>query len=144
MDVSDPKPERSALGRHFNEFVSGLARWAAAERARRQAIAEIANLDNQGLLDEVLADMSLTRDDLEAVINADPEAPPRLEAMAERLGVTEKIAHMPTRWSHDLALVCKTCPRPEECDRWMRSGATEGFERFCDNAQTLKALREAP
>lgn len=142
MDVSDPKPESSALSRHFGEFVAGIYRWAAAERARRQTLAEISSLESQGLLDEVLADMSLTRDDLDAIVNADPEAPPRLSAMAERLGISEKIAAMPTRWSHDLSLVCKTCPRPEECDAWMRSGATDGFERFCDNAQTLKALRD--
>ena len=141
MDVSDSKPERSALGRHISEFVSSVTRWAAAERARRQAIAEIANLDNQGLLDEVLSDMSLTRDDLDYIVNADPAVQPRLTAMVERLGIGDKIAKMPSRWSHDLSLVCKTCPRPEECDKWMRSGATEGFERFCDNAQTLKAMR---
>ena len=142
MPSRDAKPEAQALGRHLTDIVSGLRRWVAAERSRRQAIAEIADLEQRHLLDKVLLDLSLTRDDLDAIVNADTQAPPRLEAMAARLGVAEKIAEMPGRWSHDLALVCKTCPRPEECDRWMQSGASEGFERFCDNARMLEALRK--
>ena len=142
MSGKDSAAGTSSLGRRLADFVAELRRWAEAERARRVTMAEIADLDRQGLLDEALADLNLSRDDLEAIVNADPDMPPRLAAMADRLGVTSGLEDMPKRWSHDLAQVCKSCPRPDECDRWMKSGATEGYERFCDNAQTLTALRE--
>ena len=134
------EPVESSLRRHLGDFIAGVRHWAAKEQSRRQARAEIDALDRAGALDDVLRELSLSRAEIDDIVNVDPDSPQRLERMLARLGLTEAVPAA-SAIGHDVQRVCQRCSRTSTCEHWLEAGAQEGFESFCPNAETFQALR---
>lgn len=131
----------SRLQQRLVDLVEGMKSWAAAARAHHALREEFEALDQAGYLDEVLHDSNLSRSDLEALINADPKAPERLERMLAKLGLAERLQRDWPAVLHDVQKVCGICQTTSECEHWLRGEREGGIEAFCPNADTFAAIR---
>ena len=140
MEANGAPTDSSSLKRHLGDFIDGVRHWAAKERSRRLARAEVEALDKAGVLDEVLHEFSMSRADIDDIVNVDPESPHRLDQMLNRLGLSENWQSS-SALGHDVSRVCQRCPNTGACDHWLKGSAKEGYEDFCPNAETFRALR---
>jgi len=109
-------------------------------RQRHKLREEIAELKRTGGLNPLLADMGLSRGDVEAFIAGHPESPRLLRAMAVRLQVD---------YDHikDAAIIvelqrtCAVCSARGRCRTWLRSGETDGHRDFCPNSERFDKIR---
>ncbi len=128
------------LGRHLSDFVGGIRQWAAAEFARRESRAEIESLERNGVLDEVLREMGMSRDDLDAIVNAGDRVPHRMEAMLAHLGLTKQYKEGVPRWAMEAPMLCRQCADTEKCDHWFKGDRKGPTDEFCPNTATFKSL----
>jgi hypothetical protein len=117
-----------------------LITWWSDVRERFRLGSEFATLDRQGQLDGVLRDAGVCRSALRAILRAHPDAPRRLSAMLERLGLRRRDLR-DTGTLQDVELTCTMCEVPGECRHWLKSGNTSGYQEFCPNAETFERLR---
>jgi hypothetical protein len=141
MNAGSASVDASRLRRRLVDFLGGIRHWAAAANARRKLRAEIDALDSAGVLDDTLRDFNMSRSDVEAIVNADPEGPRRLEEMLEWLALADRLRGDERGWSRDIQVVCLKCQTAGQCDYWLRGDRKGGIEEFCPNAETFKALR---
>jgi hypothetical protein len=132
------------LKRQLTDFVTGIKHWIKAAEAHRQMRKQLAALEEAGMLDDVLHDLSLSRSDMDAIVAADPQAPLRLDAMVERLGLADAVHAAGGSMERALELTCLHCQNTATCDHWLRGGGTEGSEAFCANAEIFKTLKSPP
>lgn len=66
----------------------------------------------------------------------------RLRRMLKRLNVDySNYFDLNMRLISQAAAICQTCPRPAECEVWLRSGKQDqGYRAFCPNAARLDCL----
>jgi hypothetical protein len=121
-------------------LVARLRNWWEGLRERQRLGAEFAALEQQGQLDTVLQEAGVTRGTVDAILHSRPGAPKRLATMLRRLGISrERLRESGA--VHDVELTCTLCGATGQCEHWLRSGKTEGYEAFCPNAEALDALR---
>lgn len=135
-DTAKPRGLTEIMGAPFRR----LAEWWRNGRERRRLRDEFAALEGQGQLDVVLQEAGASRGSVEAILRAHPDTPKRLTAMMRRLGLSRADIR-DDGTLHDVELTCTLCEAPGECRRWLRSGATTGYEDFCPNAETFNRLR---
>jgi hypothetical protein len=140
MNAESASADASHVRWDLADFVGGIRRWAAALNARRRLRAEIDALDRAGVLDDALRDVNMTRSDLNAIVDADPEGLRRLEEMLTRLDLADRLSGNERRWLRDIQVVCLNCRAAGRCDHWLSSGRKTGIEEFCPNAETFTAL----
>ena len=118
---------------------------AAVRRARRQrAIAgEIVRLRQSGESARLLSDIGLSEAQGDIRPYSNLESPRLLDAMLSRLGINRKKA-LHGRDGQDLQASCALCSLPAACEHWLKSGQTDGYQRFCKNAAVLEALAPKP
>ena len=121
-------------------FFKGIKRWLAREASRRQMRAQIDSLDRADLLDEVLRDCSMSRSDVGAIIDADPETPRRLGAMLAQFDLTERVHNGGRSYLREIEKTCLLCQSTDRCDRWLGGDKAEPVGDFCGNAETFEAL----
>lgn len=107
-----------------------------ARHALRQ---ELLECDRKGVLNDVLADINLSRSELKPLISNYPLSNRLLGAMAARLGVDPSQADAVTK--HSLQRTCAICAHQGECQHWLDSGRREGYEEFCPNSDYWPALK---
>jgi hypothetical protein len=120
-----------------------LATWWSDVRERYRLGNEFATLDRQGQLDGVLRDAGVSRSSMRAILHAHPDAPRRLSAMLQRLGLTRRNLR-DSGTLQDVELTCTMCEATGDCRHWLKSSATSGHQEFCPNAETFEHVREAP
>jgi len=98
---------------------------------------ELANCEE---LDVILADLGLTRGELEPLLKCHPESGKLLRKMLARVGLDE-VSRGDLRTRRELERVCTFCKSRGRCRTWLRSGGSEGYAEFCPNAELLDALR---
>lgn len=108
----------------------------AARHALRQ---ELLECDRTGVLDDVLADLNLSRSELKPLISNYPLSGRLFGAMAARLGVD--LAQDGEVIKNELQRTCGLCTHQSECQRWLESGSSEGYEAFCPNSDYWHDLR---
>ncbi|HVA39220.1 MAG TPA: DUF6455 family protein [Candidatus Binataceae bacterium] len=139
-------------GQDFNAYAAAgtadmVARLAARMkqalsdmRQRHRLREEIGEMERNGGLDSLLADVGLTRGDVDAVIAGFPESGRLLQAMAERLQVDyDSIKDAAIRF--ELQRTCTMCSTRGRCRTWLRSAETEGYRDFCPNGARFDELR---
>ncbi|MGA2793966.1 MAG: hypothetical protein ABSE69_10595 [Roseiarcus sp.] len=94
-------PDAVRLRRHLVEYLRGLSHWAATVRARRNLRAEIDALERAGVLDHVLRDFDMTRSDMNAMLDADPETPRSHEEVLEWINLADRLRSDERRWARD-------------------------------------------
>ncbi len=94
-------PDATRLRGHLVEYLRGLSHWAATVRARRNLRAEIDALERAGVLDHVLGDFDITRSDINAMLNADPETPRSPQEVLEWLDLADRLRSDERRWARD-------------------------------------------
>jgi len=107
---------------------------------RHRLRGELLALDKDGALDRVLADARLSRADLEPMLSNHPASGRLLTQMAERLQICDRL-HDDAVTERDMWRVCTLCESQGRCKHWLASGATEGYEDFCPNAELLNKMR---
>jgi Family of unknown function (DUF6455) len=121
-------------------LVARLRNWWEGLRERRRLGAEFGALEQQGQLDTVLQEAGVTRGAVDAILHAHPGAPKRLAAMLRRLGISrERLRESGT--AHDVEMTCTLCGATGQCEHWLRSGKTAGYDAFCPNKEAFDALR---
>jgi len=118
----------------------GKARTAMRDIAARHTLRqELLECDRNGMLDNILADINLSRGELKPLIANYPLSIRLFGAMATRLGVDPAQADPATK--HDLQHTCAVCAHQNECQHWLDSGRSEGYEKFCPNSEYWHALQ---
>ena len=112
-------------------------RGVAARHALRQ---ELLECDRSGTLDVILADLNMSRSELKPLISNYPLSSRLFGAMAERLGVDP--AQDGPVVKRELQRTCALCAHQSECQHWLDSGRSEGYEKFCPNTDYWHELKE--
>ncbi len=112
-------------------------RGVAARHALRQ---ELLECDRSGTLDIILADINMSRDELKPLISNYPLSGRLFGAMAARLGVDP--AQDGPVVKRELQRTCALCSHQSECQHWLDSGRSEGYEEFCPNSDYWHELKE--
>jgi hypothetical protein len=89
------------LRRSLAEYLRELSRWAATARARRNLRAEIDSLERAGVLDHVLRDFAMTRSDIHALLDADPETPRSHKEVLAWVDLADRLRSDERRWARD-------------------------------------------
>jgi hypothetical protein len=109
---------------------------------RRQLREELAGLGSD--LDRVLAEIGITRNEMEALIANAPRSRPLLQAMLKRLGLDQRMACLAPDVIRSIERRCATCSHQTECGTWVAHGhADDGYRQFCPNAATFDTLPRA-
>ena len=115
----------------------GALRDLAARHALRQ---ELLECERSGVLDSVLTDLQMRRDELEPMIENYPLSRRLFGAVAARLGVDPTCDGPSIR--RGLQHTCAVCSEQRRCRQWLAAGHTEGYDEFCPNADYWHALQE--
>jgi hypothetical protein len=106
---------------------------------RRQLREELAGLGAD--LDRVLAEIGITRDEMEDLIENAPRSRLLLQAMLKRLGLEKRMVLLAPELARSIERRCATCGSQKVCGEWIAQGAPgDGYRRFCPNAETFDAL----
>jgi len=125
----------SALGRLYDR-AWGVMRDFAARHALRQ---ELLDCDRVGVLDTILSDLQMSRGEIEPLIENYPLSTRLFGAMATRLGVDPM--HDGPHLHRAIQRTCAVCAYQRECQHWLDSGRSEGYDEFCPNADYWHALK---
>jgi uncharacterized protein YjiS (DUF1127 family) len=124
------------FGRTVTHFFVGM-------RKRRRLRRELDHLAAMGSLDAVLADIGLSRSQIESLIAGCAESGEELHRMLARLGVDP--ARLPIESLRDMTWTCTSCPDKAKCREWLAGVDRPQYRSFCPNAEQLDyALSERP
>jgi len=107
-----------------------------ARHALRQ---ELLEADRSGVLDDVLADLNMSRGELDPLVHNYPLSTRLFGAMAARLGVDPTQDGPALRRA--IQRTCALCANQGECEHWLESGQREGYEKFCPNTDYWNDLK---
>lgn len=110
---------------------------------RRAWRGQFENWALHGEIDAALEAFGLERSQVPLFIRGMPEAGRLLPAMMERTGAAGRIDPVAVP-QQELLRACALCPSHARCRRWLNSGATTGFEKFCRNAEVFAEAAQAP
>ena len=110
------------------DFVEGMQR-------RRRLRRELAQLAAMGSLDAVLADIGLSRSQIDSLIAGCDGSGEQLEQMLRRLGIDA--AQLPVDSLRDMTWTCTQCPDKAKCREWLASAEKPDYRSFCPNAEQL-------
>lgn len=131
---------RHGVGERVAQLVCRARTGLADAWARHVLRRELADYELNSDFDLALADVGLTRAQLQPVIKGHPEAARLLETMAERLGVEQEYTKDPIIL-REMQLTCSLCAAHSRCRHWLRAERTDGYQNFCPNADLLNFLR---
>lgn len=126
---------RGIFGRLVDRTTMAL-RDIAARQALRQ---ELLECDRSGVLNNILADINLSRGELQPLIANYPLSIRLFGSMAARLGVDPAWEGPAMR--RGLQRNCALCAHQDACQHWLDSGRSEDYEEFCPNADYWRALK---
>ena len=127
------------IGRCRAALVDAVARM----RERRSLRRELARCADDGVLDEILGELGVSRAEMAQWTAGYPRAVRLRAAMTARLGIdASTLGHC--RLQRAIERNCASCPAHRRCREWLRSGARDGYEAFCPNAALFEALRAQP
>lgn len=125
----------------LQDFRRTIAHFVDGRRKRRQLERELEQLAAMGALDAVLADMGLTRSQIEPLVAGSAGSKELLDQMLVRLGIDA--AQLPVESLREMTWTCTTCPDKHYCRRWMADLKATDYHAFCPNAPRLDvALQE--
>jgi uncharacterized protein YjiS (DUF1127 family) len=128
-------PERQDGGRV--RLASGLRRFVHALHDRLALEGELARMD-----DREIADLGVTRNELQALTRPGNRSARLLKGMTERLGVTAAMLAREPELRRDIQRTCTTCDTQRKCRRWLRNPASaDAYRRCCPNAGAVAALK---
>ena len=136
VHFAKPRGMREIVGAPIRHLA---IRWSDM-RARRRLGDEFAALDAQGQLDTVLQDAGASRSAMGAILRAHPDAPKRLAAMLQRLGLTRREVR-DGGVQQDVEFTCTVCEATGKCSHWLAPTPPSGYQDFCPNAETFNRLR---
>lgn len=119
----------------LKELRRTISHFVDERRKRRELQRELAQLAAMGSLDAVLADIGLTRSQIEPLIAGCSGSKELLDQMLARLGIDA--AQLPGETLRDMTWTCTTCPDKRKCREWMFSIEETDFRAFCPNAAEL-------
>jgi hypothetical protein len=114
-------------------------------RLRGELKYELKCLDEAGELDGALANIGLSRAAISTLIKHYPGCVRRFTTMSRRIGVG---GNRPPTLRGGLAALfgqrrrCLFCTEQKRCERWLASGATEGYRDFCPNASSFERMKK--
>lgn len=133
-----PGDEHGPVARATAQALAAIA----ALRARRRLRREFEALSDSDALDRMLAEAQLTRADIEPMLANYPASGHLIDEMVGRLDIADQL-HADATVERDLRRVCTVCHTQGQCQHWLKSGATQGYEAFCPNADQFTAMRAA-
>jgi len=132
-----------SMADRFRAIKASVKRYFDDAAIRRELREELASLGN-GDLDRVLADIGLTREEMETVILNAPRSRMLLQSMLRRLDLDRRMALMAPQLVRNIERRCATCGNQKECQDWMDKGSPgDTYRRFCPNAATFDSLPRA-
>jgi uncharacterized protein YjiS (DUF1127 family) len=123
---------KARIGSHFRD--------AAVRRALREELAGLSSHD----MDRVLADIGLTREEMDKAIENAPRSRGLLESMLRQVGFGRVLPAAGSTLLREIERRCATCNRQKDCSDWLGKGTQDGgYRRFCPNAAILDNLPRA-
>jgi len=126
----------------LNSVKASTRRFLDDAAMRRRLRAELSGLGSD--VDRVIADIGLTRNEMETLIRNAPRSRTLQQAMLKRLGLEQRIASLAPDVSRSIERRCATCSQQAECEDWIaHAQPSDGYPRFCPNAETFDAVARA-
>ena len=127
----------------FNTLKASIRRYLDDAAIRRELREELAGLGG-GDLDRVLADIGISREEMETVIVNAPRSRMLLQSMLRRLDLDKRLSLMAPQLVRTIERRCATCGNQRECGDWMGKGAPgDAYKTFCPNAETFDNIPRA-
>jgi uncharacterized protein YjiS (DUF1127 family) len=121
----------------LHPVIAAWRNWRERAALRR----ELRQLEQSGELDATLADIGLSRGQLETLLASDPAAADLLPRMMRRFRFGPgKAGIIP--FLRDMEWTCTACRAQRQCRKWL-DRATPGYPSFCPNAAALLRLSRA-
>jgi hypothetical protein len=121
--------------------VFASARSALRDMAARHALRqELLECDRNGVLDSILQNIQVSRSELEPMMRNYPLSRRLFAGMAARLRLDPRADG--STLLRALQHTCTVCAHQRDCQQWLKSGRTEGYEEFCPNAEYWHDLKE--
>jgi hypothetical protein len=93
--------DAARLRRSLAEYLRELSRWAATRTARRNLRTEIDSLERAGVLDRAQRESAMTRSDINAMLDADPETPRNPKEVLAWVDLADRLRSDERRWARD-------------------------------------------
>ena len=125
-------------------FAEIVANWLQNWRSKRARLAELANSgsDETG---RIAHDIGLTSWDLRELAGKGPDSADLLPRRMAALNIdTDEIRRTQTAVLRDLQRLCTLCESKGHCEHDLDRGAATEWQRYCPNADTLRALTRDP
>jgi hypothetical protein len=130
----------SSLIDRIRAATASIARYFDDAAIRRDLREELTGLGRDDL-DRVLAELGISRDELEIVIKNAPRSRMLFQSMLRRLGLEKRIGLAAPQLIRRIERRCATCSRQKECSDWLEKGAPgTAYRQFCPNAETFDNL----
>jgi hypothetical protein len=123
-------------------MAQGLEGW----RERHVLSREFAALRQNGEFERTLTDSGISSSEVARLFRAHPGAARQFGAMIERVGLDRaRLPHIPRIGAElrDMEWRCGECGSWRQCRDWLATGlGSDGYRRFCPNADALEQLRD--
>lgn len=142
--LGDPRtpPSGSQLSRLLARAARKLRTAFSDESRRRSWRHQFDFWEERGETDSVLEAIGVERGQIPLFIRRISAGERLMAAMRARIGLKSRRKPAPSQ--NEALWVCALCRSHEQCERWLESGATKGFEAFCPNASALDDERRQP
>jgi len=133
----------NALWDRLGSLKSSIERRLRDAAVRRELRAELTGL-GRGDLDRVLADIGISRDEMEAMIRNATHSRMLLGSMLRRLDLDRPLSLATPEVVREIERRCATCDNPKQCGDWLNKGAPgDAYRGFCPNATAFDNLSRA-
>ena len=127
---------------HGTSVIDKITAWWSERRHAREERSQLGALSAADIA-EIAADCGFSTETLLSLVRAGPHATDEMNEMMQALSIdADAVESTHTRLFREMQVVCAQCGAKATCRRDLDKGtAKDTFAGYCNNAQSLNALR---
>lgn len=127
---------------HGTSVIDKISAWWAERRHRREELSQLSTLSSSEIA-EIAADCGFSTETLLSLVRAGPNATDEMNEMMQALSLDpDAVQASHPQLFREMQVVCSGCGEKGTCRQHLEQGtARDTFAGYCNNAQSLDALR---
>jgi hypothetical protein len=133
------------LASSLHDYAAEVAHWWQIQREKLRDIESLRAMGEREI-EELSGELGLSRNQLEALVKAGPEAASEMELMMAALDIDPAaVRSTHPAMMRDMRVTCATCTDKDECRHALADGtAASLLTTFCPNSDELLELAKTP